>query len=195
MTEEELALEALAHAHAAKEARAGGGLPKQIVPYGASTVLPNSAEYFAQYIKGASFETKRNLLGIRFKRGTFNFAIGDDNRTYLTYACGVEIVDRQPAYQKRKKRSNAHTLEIEMLETATHKLRDMHKEAPHKPQPSPILEKMGLGLLPRPERACALQEVLVTGGLRCLALQMQLPSGLTQQFYPPRFCLAFNQKA
>jgi hypothetical protein len=151
MTEEELALEALAHAHAAKEARAGGGLPKQIVPYGASTVLPNSAEYFAQYIKGASFETKRNLLGIRFKRGTFNFAIGDDNRTYLTYACGVEIVDRQPAYQKRKKRSNAHTLEIEMLETATHKLRDMHKEAPHKPQPSPILEKMGLGLLPRPE--------------------------------------------
>ena len=140
MTEEELSLEALKKAEAAR----------QTIQVNSKSMI-SSAEYFAPYIKGATFETKRNLLGIRFKRGTFNFAIGDDNRTYLTFCCGVEIVDRQPAFQKRKKRSNAHTLEIEMLETATRTQRDFHKEVPSKPKPSPILERMGLGLLPRPE--------------------------------------------
>ena len=52
--------------------------------------------------------------------------------------CGVEV-DRQLLI-KRKKRSNAHTLEIEMLETATHK-KVTAQTSPTQPQPSPILEK------------------------------------------------------
>ena len=142
--------------------------------------------YLDAFLRGASFQDKRNLLGVRLQRATFNFAIGDDNRTYLTFVSGMQVVDTQPVHQKRKKRSNAHTLEIEMLETASRNQREMmgmmmnghidgeqarrksarrgsldkgtngggggvYKNGKWVPQPSPMLEKMGLGLLPKPE--------------------------------------------
>ena len=106
--------------------------------------------YLDPFLRNATFKEKRNLLGVRLHSATFNFTIGEDNRTYLVFCNDVQMVDSQPAHQKRKKRSNAHTLEIEMLETAN-KNQSIQSKKIYKPKPSPILQQMGLGLLPTPE--------------------------------------------
>lgn len=105
--------------------------------------------YLDPYLRNATFQEKRNLLGVRLHSASFNFLIGEDNKTYLAF-CNDVIIDHQPAYQKRKKKSNAHTLEIETLETATRNQQTLFQNS-YVPMPSPILEKMGLGLLPTPE--------------------------------------------
>ena len=106
--------------------------------------------YLDPYLRTASFNEKRNLLGVRLHSATFNFLIGEDNKTYLSFCNDVHTIDSQPAHQKRQKKSNAHTLEIETLETATRN-QDKSLQRKYTPMPLPILEKMGLGLLPTPE--------------------------------------------
>ena len=70
-------------------------------------VYQNSLQraYLDPFLRNATFSEKRNLLGVRLHSATFNFTIGDDNRTYLGFCTNVQMVDSQPAHQKRKKRS------------------------------------------------------------------------------------------
>ena len=126
--------------------------PEKDHPENDGGVYRNSLQknYLDPFLRNATFNEKRNLLSVRLHSATFNFLIGEDNRTYLTFCNDVEMVDSQPAHQKRKKKSNTHTLEIQMLETATKNQHQKLKNT-YTPMPSPILEKMGLGLLPTPE--------------------------------------------